>query len=147
MDLDAMYDLMRSITPQPKREIRCGRAAWDVLRSCVKADNLGPAEPLAGWPVHVDPKLTDGAWQILKGDRIVQSGDMAPGFRRAIYVSGIGLVGVSDELAAQVIDGIYERFAERTAVNRPHPTCIDVTAIDQTPRSEWICGPECPKEA
>jgi hypothetical protein len=29
----------------------------------------------------------------------------------------------------------------------PHPTCIDVTAIDQTPRSEWICGPECPKEA
>jgi hypothetical protein len=31
--------------------------------------------------------------------------------------------------------------------NPPHPTCIDVTAIDQTPRSEWICGPECPKEA
>jgi hypothetical protein len=23
----------------------------------------------------------------------------------------------------------------------------DVTAIDQTPRSEWTCGPECPKEA
>jgi hypothetical protein len=34
-----------------------------------------------------------------------------------------------------------------TAVPVPHPTCIDVTAIDQTPRSEWICGPECPKEA
>jgi hypothetical protein len=32
-------------------------------------------------------------------------------------------------------------------LNRPHPTCIDVTAIDQTPRSEWICGPECPQEA
>jgi hypothetical protein len=32
-------------------------------------------------------------------------------------------------------------------LNRPHPTCRDVTAIDQTPRSEWICGPECPKEA
>jgi hypothetical protein len=29
----------------------------------------------------------------------------------------------------------------------PHPTCIDVTAIGQTPRSEWTCGPECPKEA
>jgi hypothetical protein len=27
-----------------------------------------------------------------------------------------------------------------------HPTCRDVTATDQTPRSEWICGPECPKE-
>jgi hypothetical protein len=34
-----------------------------------------------------------------------------------------------------------------TAVPVPHPTCIDVTAVDQTPRSEWICGPECPKEA
>jgi hypothetical protein len=32
-------------------------------------------------------------------------------------------------------------------LNRPHPTCVDVTATDQTPRSEWICGPECPKEA
>lgn len=31
-------------------------------------------------------------------------------------------------------------------VNRPHPTCIDVTGSDQT-RSEWACGPECPKEA
>jgi transcriptional regulator with XRE-family HTH domain len=29
----------------------------------------------------------------------------------------------------------------------PHPTCIDVTAIDQPPRSAWICGPDCPKEA
>jgi hypothetical protein len=29
----------------------------------------------------------------------------------------------------------------------PHGTCIDVTATDQTPRSEWICGPECPTEA
>lgn len=29
----------------------------------------------------------------------------------------------------------------------PHPTCIDVTGTDQTPRSEWACGPECPKEA
>lgn len=34
-----------------------------------------------------------------------------------------------------------------TAVPVPHPTCIDVTGIDQTPRSEWVCGPECPKEA
>jgi hypothetical protein len=34
-----------------------------------------------------------------------------------------------------------------TAVPVPHPTCIDVTANDQTPRSEWTCGPECPKEA
>jgi hypothetical protein len=34
-----------------------------------------------------------------------------------------------------------------TAVPVPHPTCIDATAIDQTPRSEWTCGPECPKEA
>jgi hypothetical protein len=32
-------------------------------------------------------------------------------------------------------------------LNRPHPTCIDVTATDQTPRSAWTCGPECPKEA
>jgi hypothetical protein len=29
----------------------------------------------------------------------------------------------------------------------PHPTCIDVTAIDQEPRSAWTCGPDCPKEA
>jgi hypothetical protein len=34
-----------------------------------------------------------------------------------------------------------------TAVPVPHPTCIDVTANDQTPRSQWTCGPECPKEA
>jgi hypothetical protein len=34
-----------------------------------------------------------------------------------------------------------------TAVPVPHPTCIDVTVFGQTPRSEWICGPECPKEA
>jgi transcriptional regulator with XRE-family HTH domain len=27
------------------------------------------------------------------------------------------------------------------------PREADVTANDQTPRSEWICGPECPKEA
>jgi len=32
-------------------------------------------------------------------------------------------------------------------VNRPHPTCIDVTGIDQPPRSAWTCGPDCPKEA
>jgi hypothetical protein len=29
----------------------------------------------------------------------------------------------------------------------PHPTCIDATAIDQPPRSEWTCGSDCPKEA
>jgi hypothetical protein len=34
-----------------------------------------------------------------------------------------------------------------TAVPVPHPTCIDVTVFGQTPRSEWICGPECPQEA
>lgn len=34
-----------------------------------------------------------------------------------------------------------------TAVPVPHPTCIDVTASDQTPRSEWACGPQCPEEA
>jgi hypothetical protein len=34
-----------------------------------------------------------------------------------------------------------------TAVPVPHPTCIDVTGTDQEPRSEWACGPECPKEA
>lgn len=38
-------------------------------------------------------------------------------------------------------------YAEHPPVNRPHPTCIDVTGTDQTPRSEWACGPECPKEA
>lgn len=29
----------------------------------------------------------------------------------------------------------------------PHPTCIDATGNDQTPRSQWACGPQCPKEA
>lgn len=29
----------------------------------------------------------------------------------------------------------------------PHPTCRDVSGIDQMPGSQWICGPECPKEA
>lgn len=29
----------------------------------------------------------------------------------------------------------------------PHPTCIDVTKFHQPPRSAWVCGPECPKEA
>ena len=33
------------------------------------------------------------------------------------------------------------------AAQGPHPTCIDVTGIDQEPRSEWTCGPDCPKEA
>ncbi len=26
-----------------------------------------------------------------------------------------------------------------------HPTCIDVTQVWQPPRSEFICGPECPQ--
>lgn len=34
-----------------------------------------------------------------------------------------------------------------TAAPVPHPTCIEVTGIDQTPRSQWACGPQCPKEA
>jgi hypothetical protein len=36
---------------------------------------------------------------------------------------------------------------EDAPLGRPHPTCIDVTGTDQEPRSEWACGPECPKEA
>lgn len=32
-------------------------------------------------------------------------------------------------------------------LGRKHPTCIDVTTIDQPPRSAWMCGPDCPKEA
>jgi hypothetical protein len=34
-----------------------------------------------------------------------------------------------------------------TAVPVPHPTCVDVTGIDQEPRSVWTCGPDCPEEA
>lgn len=33
-----------------------------------------------------------------------------------------------------------------TAVPVPHPTCIDVTGIDQPPHSAWVCGPDCPEE-
>lgn len=49
--------------------------------------------------------------------------------------------------AANPVRSTRRHYAEHPPLNRPHPTCIDVTAIDQTPRSEWACGPECPKEA
>lgn len=39
------------------------------------------------------------------------------------------------------------RDAGPPPVNRPHPTCRDVTGTDQQARSEWVCGPQCPKEA
>ena len=50
--------------------------------------------------------------------------------------------------AAEILLGIREKPNPRFWGEHPaHPTCIDVTGIDQTPRSEWTCGPECPKEA
>ena len=49
------------------------------------------------------------------------------------------------------VDGPDLRLARREprfwGEHPAHPTCIDVTAIDQPPGSEWACGPECPKEA
>jgi hypothetical protein len=102
MDLDAMYDLMRSITPQPKRELRCGRTAWDVLRSFAKTDNLGPLDPLAGIPIYIDPDMADGQWRLLADGEVFSEGDMTPGFRRSYWVAGVGLIGVSEEVAAMV---------------------------------------------
>lgn len=32
------------------------------------------------------------------------------------------------------------------ATARKHETCIDVTGIDQPKASEFICGPDCPKD-
>jgi hypothetical protein len=32
-------------------------------------------------------------------------------------------------------------------VNEPkHPTCVDVSALPEQPGSEWVCGPECPRD-
>lgn len=30
------------------------------------------------------------------------------------------------------------------AINRPHPTCIDITTSSERPYSSWVCGPDCP---
>jgi hypothetical protein len=38
------------------------------------------------------------------------------------------------------------RYSNYPPLNRPHETCIDVTQMQNRPRSEWVCGPHCPKE-
>jgi hypothetical protein len=103
VDLDAMYALMRDITPLPKRELRCGRTAWDVLRSNGDPSaRRSPLDAFMGIPVHIDPDLADGAWKILEDGEVVTEGDMTPGYRRSYWIVGVGLVGASDEAAAMV---------------------------------------------
>lgn len=111
--LDDMHAVMRDFTPLPKRELRCGRAAWDVLRSGIKTDNLGTADPLWGIPIHIDPELTDGAWKFLEDGEVIHEGDMTPGHRRAIYIGNVGLFGVTDEVADMVYRNLDERLARR----------------------------------
>lgn len=36
------------------------------------------------------------------------------------------------------------RLFHSNAINRTHPTCIDVTTASEQPHSSWVCGPECP---
>lgn len=103
-ELEDLKAFMRDFTPPPRLELHCGRAAWDVMRSGMKADPMGTADPLYGIPVNINPEFADGAWQLTKDGEVVSSGDYAPGHKRAFYVSGVGLIGASDE-AAEIIDG------------------------------------------
>lgn len=106
--LDHIRALMRTIDIPPPRELRCGRAAWDVLRnvSDKTTDVLGiRREPLGtlgiyGTPVHIDDTMPDAAWKILEGDRVVSEGNFAPGHRRAAFVPGVGLIAFSDDWEA-----------------------------------------------
>ena len=100
--LDEIHALMNSFAPLPKVEIRCGRTAWEVLRDKSLVSDLPDPNPLAAIPVNVDPDMNDGAWEITEDGEIKHSGDMTPGHRRSIYIFGVGLIGVSDEVADMV---------------------------------------------
>ena len=105
---DDITALMRRLDIPPPRQLRCGRAAWDVLREISDKDTdvLGIVRGhfdglgLYGTPVVIDDELPDAAWRIVEGDRVVIEGDFAPGHRRATVVPGVGLIAFSDELTA-----------------------------------------------
>lgn len=104
--LERMAAIMRDLKPQPRRELRCGKTAWDVMRWGMKTDPLGNAEPLLGIPVHIDPDMRDAAWEITEDGQVVSSGDMAPDTARAFFIAGVGIIGASDEAAAMVEENI-----------------------------------------
>lgn len=82
----------------PRRDLHCGQAVWDMLRD-LKTDAAAPdglsaalgGEPLYGVPVHVDPDMPAGRWEMREGDRVVHSGDVTP-VPGALYVPGVGFV-------------------------------------------------------
>jgi hypothetical protein len=96
--IQALLDHCEDVSPG--RQLRCGRAVWEHLRSTdrdaaavlsVDAGVFGIAGPY-GTPVHVDTDMPDGAWKILDGDQTVAEGDLAPGFRHVAYL-GDYLIG------------------------------------------------------
>lgn len=98
--LASMRAFMRSLDPPPARSLHCGIAVWDMLRE-LKPHDTGPiglgaalgGQPLYGIPVHVDPAMTAGRWEIREGEHVVASGDIAPPEHPdALYVPGIGFV-------------------------------------------------------
>lgn len=89
----------------PYRELRCGPVAAAVLRSGMRADPLGRADPLWGIPIRVDPEMRDAAWQLLADGEVLHEGDMVPDHPRAFCLGGM-LFGVSEEVAAMIDDNV-----------------------------------------
>lgn len=90
-----------------------------------------------GWGLAVVPLGEKGPETALSATESAEQGPEVDG-------EGVGgSNGCTGHTEAVALSGHPDAFA----VQSPHPTCIDVTAIDQKPGSEWICGPECPKEA
>lgn len=112
MRVEDLKAIMAGIAPQPQRQLRCGRAAWDVIRSGIKTDRLGTEDPLWGIPIYIDRELPDGAWKLLQDGEVVNEGDMMPGQRWAVYIGGFGLAAISDEATATEL---YERLNARRA--------------------------------
>jgi hypothetical protein len=101
---DILVDIrafMRSFDPPPARELHCGQAVWDTLRELTPQDNAPPdlgaalgSAPLYGIPVHVDPDMPAGRWELREDGRVAHSGDITPE-PGAFYVPGIGWLAIS----------------------------------------------------
>jgi hypothetical protein len=97
--LAAMKAFMDRFPPQPRRELYCGEAVWDVLRELKPADTgplgLGAAlggVPLYGIPVHVDQTMRAGWWELREDGEVTKSGDITPVGASPLYVPGLGFV-------------------------------------------------------
>jgi hypothetical protein len=84
-DLQALQDLISSITPLPRYEVRCGPAVITWLRLWLAAPEAdaeaGPPWPgssacLTGMEMITDPELARGEWKILRDGEVTASGRM-----------------------------------------------------------------------